>query len=87
MQIKYSCFDCRKAFFIEITDEEKKRSLSEAHSEACPQCGRRVGTGSVSCQSCGNQFVLEFLHWHVTCDVARGNCPSCGQEYDSWCIC
>lgn len=87
MQTEYRCFDCGKDFPVEITDEEYKTSLSEAHTEGCPQCGRSVGTGTVKCEACGDRFVLAFPHWHIMCDVASGNCPKCGESYVSLCIC
>ena len=87
MKIEYHCIDCNKAFPVEVTDEEYKTVLSEAHPELCPECGRRVGTGNVQCQACGNEFVLHFAHWHIMCDLAGGNCPKCGNNYVSLCIC
>jgi DNA-directed RNA polymerase subunit RPC12/RpoP len=87
MQIEYQCLDCDKSFPIDITDEEYHSCLSNAHAEVCPQCGRKVGTGSVKCTDCGTAFVLRFVHWHVTCDLTTGNCPKCGKKYVELCIC
>ena len=83
----YRCWDCGQEFSIQLTGSEERGSLAEGHTEACPRCGQTVGMGRVSCRRCQGAFVLTVPHWHVSCDVAWGNCPQCGEAYRSLCIC
>jgi len=83
----YRCLQCTRGFAIEITDAESSSSLDPARRDACPTCNQVVGTGTVDCRKCGQVFVLSFPHWHVACDLAGGECPACGAQYVSACIC
>lgn len=83
----YACLKCHRRFAIALTDVERVSRLDVARSDACPACGQQVGTGPVRCRQCGAAFELGFPHWHVSCDVATGECPACGALYQSLCIC
>jgi hypothetical protein len=90
MRIKteYACMCCRYKFAIEITDRELHGRLKPGHWEACPECGRRVGTGPIQCRSCGKIFAAVFPHSHVQCDLTvDDDCPACGVKYGSFCMC
>ena len=87
MKTDYRCLQCDHRFAIEVTDSESRSSLDAARKDACPKCGRAVGTGPVRCRACGASFALAFPHWHVGCDLAGGDCPACGSRHVSLCIC
>lgn len=87
MDIDYHCLNCEFQFAITVTEIEWKSSLNPVRTDACPECAQQVGKGPVRCRNCGETFELAFPHWHVTCDLARGNCPVCKSEYLSLCIC
>ena len=87
MKTDYVCLKCEHHFSIEITETEARSSLNADRTDICPKCAQHVGSGSVHCHSCGSAFVLAFPHWHVTCNLAVGNCPACGTRYVSACIC
>ena len=87
MDIQYECADCRHKSSISVTDDEMRTALESTHSENCPNCGQKVGWGHVNCGQCGEEFVVELIHWHVYCTLAGGDCPECGSEYVSGCIC
>ena len=87
MNIDYRCADCQRSFLISVTDDEMRTVLASTHSEKCPSCGRKVGLGHVTCRQYGERFIVELLHWHVRCNLAGGDCPECGTEYVSACIC
>ena len=85
--IEYQCADCQRSFSISVTDDEMDTYLVSTHTEKCPSCGQKVGWGYVTCRQCGEDFVVELGHWHVHCNLAGGDCPSCGSRYESLCIC
>jgi len=87
MKVDYDCLKCEHRFAIEVTESESRSGLDPQRTDACPKCAQRVGTGAVRCRSCGEVFVLAFPHWHVHCDLARGEFPACGTRYVSLCIC
>ena len=87
VSIQYECADCRHRFPVNVSKDEMETFLQEGHTECCPNCGQRVGYGTVSCRKCATNFVVEMVHWHVYCDLARGVCPDCGSEFVSTCIC
>ena len=87
MKTDYDCLKCNHRFAIDVTEAEPRSSLDPGRSDACPKCGQLVGTGPVRCRGCGAGFVLAFPHWHVHCDLARGECPACGVGYVSSCVC
>ena len=87
METPYGCLKCGKGFAIEVAESELRSSLDPVRTDACPECGQRVGTGPVQCRDCGARFVLRFPHWHVHCDLASGQCPACGTTYKSLCFC
>ena len=84
---EYTCLKCSRPFLIEITDAEAASSLDRARTQQCPHCSQRVGIGPVRCRKCGQTFDLELPHWHVSCNLAKGNCPACAFPYVSLCIC
>jgi DNA-directed RNA polymerase subunit RPC12/RpoP len=84
---RYQCWDCGHEFPIRIKGAEERGSLSEGRREACPNCGQPVGKGRIACRRCQAAFVVTLPHWHVSCDLAAGICPVCGEAYDSACIC
>jgi DNA-directed RNA polymerase subunit RPC12/RpoP len=86
-EIQYVCADCRHRFPISVSEDETETFLREDHSERCPNCGQKVGCGTVACLKCATNFVVEMVHWHVSCTLARDHCPKCGSEYISACIC
>jgi hypothetical protein len=85
--VTYSCLNCKHEFVIEINDDEAASCLDQDRTETCPTCQQQVGVGPVRCRRCGGTFELAFRHWHVHCDVASGECPSCHEPYQSLCIC
>jgi DNA-directed RNA polymerase subunit RPC12/RpoP len=87
MKSGYQCLKCNHEFSIELREGEAESSLAADRTDTCPQCGQRVGWGTVTCRNCGNRFDLEFGHWHVHCDHAAGDCAACGVRYVSLCIC
>jgi len=84
---EYFCLRCNHHFPVEISETELRGSLASNRAETCPKCAQPVGTGPIHCRHCSNEFVLDFPHQHVGCDVARGDCPVCGKEYVSLCVC
>ena len=87
MQTAYSCLKCEHRFEIAITELESASSLDPSRSDMCPKCRQRVGIGPVQCGNCGTVFDLAFPHWHVLCDLATGECPTCRTLYQSLCVC
>jgi hypothetical protein len=87
LEADYACLNCEHRFTIEVTESELQSSLDPNRTDVCPKCDQRVGTGTVRCRSCGRAFVLAFPHWHMHCNVASGDCPACGVQYVSTCIC
>ena len=87
MKSQYACLGCQHEFEIEVSADESASTLDSMRSDTCPECNAVVGMGSVTCRGCGENFILPFPHWHVHCDLANGNCPSCGAQYVSFCIC
>jgi DNA-directed RNA polymerase subunit RPC12/RpoP len=87
MTTEYVCLKCRHRFVIEVSDRELASSLEPDRTDACPKCGQPVGSGPVQCRRCGLGFTLAFPHWHVSCDLAGGDCPACATRYTSPCIC
>src|SRR5262249_45117644 len=77
----YRWLDCGREFSISITGAEEAGALDKDHEETCPNCRQLVGYGRVKCRRCQAEFILAFLHWHVSCDLAGGKCPQCEEWY------
>ena len=87
MKADYDCLKCEHRFAIDVSESVLQSSLAPNRTDTCPKCAQRVGTGPISCRSCGATFTLAFPHWHMHCDLARGNCPECVVEHVSMCVC
>jgi DNA-directed RNA polymerase subunit RPC12/RpoP len=87
MRTDYCCADCQNVFSISVTDDEMNTAMESTHSEKCPRCGQKVGWGHMTCRECGEEFIVELLHWHVHCTLGGDKCPKCGTEYVSACVC
>jgi hypothetical protein len=87
MNIDYECLKCRHRFGIEVSDEEWRSVLDPNRTDVCPKCEQKVGTGPVRCAGCGKEYEVRFHHWHICCDAARGDCPTCGHVHIEPCIC
>ena len=87
MQAEYKCADCHHRFPIELSDAESSAALRSDRTDACPQCGQRIGRGKVQCRNCETTFTILLPHWQVSCTLASGNCPGCAQRFESLCVC
>jgi len=87
MKADYACLKCQQRFSIDVTESESRSLLDPHRTDVCPKCAQPVGTGPVRCENCQTEFTLAFPHWHVHCDVADGDCPTCRSRYVSLCIC
>jgi hypothetical protein len=84
----YECADCQHRFPVAVSHlEETDTSFRQDRVEKCPQCTQLVGHGRVECRQCHGPIDVELPHWHRSCGLAIGACPSCGTAYSSSCVC
>lgn len=85
--MEYSCYACEAKFDIALDDIEVRTAIAENRRDTCPHCARIVGRGSIVCWSCRTHYEARVPHWHKGCNLAIGDCPTCGRNAGRACIC
>jgi serine/threonine protein kinase len=82
----YACWDCGNKWEVGFTKFELQSSVDK-RPDKCGRCGQRIGTGHHDCRKCGQSYEIEVSHWHVSCDTWSSECPACGENEASLCVC
>ncbi|MHC5020883.1 MAG: hypothetical protein ACYTGX_12380 [Planctomycetota bacterium] len=85
--MEYSCYACDHAFEVALDRIEIETAIAENRRDRCPECERIVGRGSIVCWSCRTHYEARVPHWHKGCNLAIGDCPTCGRNAGRGCIC
>ena len=85
--MKYSCYACEHSWDVPLDAIEEQTAIAENRRDVCPECERIVGRGSIVCWSCRTHYEARVPHWHKGCNLAIGDCPTCGRNAGRACIC
>lgn len=85
--MEYSCYACDHKFDVALDKIEIDTAIAETRREECPKCDRIVGRGSIVCWSCRTHYEARVPHWHKGCNLAIGDCPTCGRNAGRACLC